>query len=159
MSLFKIIPLTAAFATEIRTNRKDLFGNDVVEQLAAGFGPCRVSLKPFVPQYDKRLLFSYSPFAIQNVFNQNGPIFISSENVEPYSDIYRFPPEIKADKINFPLSLIGYSIDQQMVFTQLVGEQDIDELIDQVLHNNPKIYYLHARNAEAQCFICKIERK
>jgi len=159
MSLFKIIPLSAEFASEIRTNRKDKFGNEVVEQLATGYGPCRVSLNPFIPQHDKRLLFSYSPFSIKNAFNQNGPIFISSENLKPYSDIYRFPPEIKADKINFPLSLIGYSIDQQMVFTQMIGEQDIDELIDQILQNNHDIFYLHARNAEAQCFICKIERR
>jgi len=159
MSLFKIIPLNGEFAEEIRTNRKDAFGNYVVEQLATGFGPCRVSLKPFGPHHNKRLLFSYSPFSIKDAFNQNGPIFISSENVEPYSDIYRFPPEIKADKINFPLSLIGYSIVQQMVFTQLIGEQDIDELIDEILQNNHDIFYLHARNAEAQCFIRKIERR
>jgi hypothetical protein len=40
--------------------------------------------------------------------------------------VHRFPPEIKADKQNFPLSLIGYNASQQMVFSELVGDHDVD---------------------------------
>ena len=101
---------------------------------------------------------SHSPFELDNSFNQPGPIFINKEEVEPYSDIYKFPAGIKADKINFPLSLIGYNREQNMVFTQLVGDNDIDILIQQIFNDHPEIEYLHARNAEACCFICKIER-
>jgi hypothetical protein len=79
--------------------------------------------------------------------------------VEPYADTERFPPEIKADKGNFPLSLIGYSDDQQMVYTGMVGDADVDQLIEEILASHPGVSYLHARNSEAQCFICKIERK
>jgi hypothetical protein len=78
--------------------------------------------------------------------------------VEPYADIHRFPPEIKADKENFPLSLIGYSKSQKMVFAKLVGDADVDELIPEIFEANPRVDYLHARNAEACCFICRIER-
>ena len=78
--------------------------------------------------------------------------------MEEYKDIYRFPPEIKADKENFPLSLIGYSQSQKMVFTKLVGDADVDELIPEIFEANPKVAYLHARNAEACCYICRIER-
>ena len=95
---------------------------------------------------------------IDNAFNQPGPIFINKNEVEPYSDILRFPPEIKEDRINFPLSLIGYNKKQNMVFTKLVGDDDIDILIEKIFDEQPKIEYLHARNAEACCFICKIER-
>ncbi|HNK30293.1 MAG TPA: DUF1203 domain-containing protein, partial [Ferruginibacter sp.] len=121
-------------------------------------GPCRVSLKPFTVGEDKRLLLSHSPFEIDNAFNQPGPIFIHADEVEEYKDIYRFPPEIKADKENFPLSLIGYSQSQKMVFTKLVGDADVDELIPEIFEANPKVAYLHARNAEACCYICRIER-
>lgn len=69
-----------------------------------------------------------------------------------------FPPEIKADKQNFPLSLIGYNTKQNMVFTKLVGDDDVDLLIPEIFHSHNDIAYLHARNAEAGCFICKIER-
>lgn len=158
MNKFKIIPLSAAYASKIRETRKDDFGNQVVEQLAKGYGPCRVSLKPFVVGQDERLLLKHSPFEIDNAFNQPGPIFIHKKEVEPYSDIHRFPPEIKADKENFPLSLIGYSNSQKMVYTKLVGDADVDELINEVFSTHPHVAYLHARNAEAQCYICRIER-
>ena len=158
MSKFKIIPLTKEYATKIREAGKDDFGNDVIEQVATGKGPCRVSLKPFKVGEDTRLLLSHSPFTEKNVFDQPGPIFISKEEVEPYSDIHRFPPEIKNNKESFPLSLIGYSKKQQMVFTQLVGDDDVDLVIKKIFDEHPKVEYLHVRNSEACCYICKVER-
>jgi len=158
MSNFKIIPLGKEFAERIRTSRRDEFGNDVVEQIATGYGPCRVSLTPFKPGVDKRLLFNHSPFAKQNAYSQSGPVFIHSEGVEQYKDIHRFPPSIKADRVNFPLSLIGYSRDQQMVFTTLVGDSDVDDLIGDVFDEHPEVEYLHVRNSEAACYICRVDR-
>lgn len=158
MKNFKIVPLSLEYAKNIKATQKDNFGHSVITQVATGFGPCRVSLKPFEVGVDERLLFSHSPFEIDNAFNQPGPVFIHKKEVAPYSDIYNFPKEIKADKVNFPLSLIGYDKDQRMVFTKLVGDADVDDLIAETFENNPAIEYLHARNAEACCFICKIER-
>ncbi len=158
MKKFKIISLTEEYARKIRETKKDDFGHDIIEQVATGRGPCRVSLKPFVPGEDSRLLLSHSPFEIDNAFNQPGPIFIHKNEVKAYEDIYRFPPEIKNDKEHFHLTLIGYSADQQMVFTALVGNDDVDTLIVETFERHPKVEYLHARSAEACCFICKIER-
>jgi len=158
MKNYKIVPLSKEYANKIRQRGKDDFGHDVVEQVATGKGPCRVSLKPFSVGKDKRLLIGHSPFSVDNAFNQPGPIFIHKEEVEAYSDIYNFPPEIKADKENFPLSLIGYSKEQKMVFTKLVGNNDVDMLIPTIFENHSEVEYLHARNAEAGCYICKIER-
>jgi len=158
MQHFKIVPLSKAYAAKIRSTQKDDFGHTVVEQVASGKGPCRVSLKPFSVGEDIRLLISHSPFGIDNAFNQPGPIFIHKKEVEPYNDIYRFPPEIKADKKHFPLSLVGYNAEQQMVYARQVGDKDVDELIVSIFNKHPEVNYLHARNAEACCFICKIER-
>lgn len=158
MSNFKIVPLGKEYAAKIRKERKDDFGNEVIEQVATGKGPCRISLKPFKVGEDSRLLLSHSPFTEQNAFNQQGPIFINSEDVEPYNDVHRFPREIKSNKESFPLSLIGYSKKQNMVFTQLVGDDDVDILIEKIFNENPKVEYLHVRNSEACCYICKVER-
>lgn len=158
MRHFKIVPLSEELAAKVRETMTDEFGHEVIEQLATGKGPCRVSLKPFETGKDRRLLFSHSPFAIDNAFYQPGPVFIHKEPVLAYSDIHRFPPEIKADKVNFPLSLIGYSKDQRMVYTKLVGDLDVDQLIVEIFNNEPEVDYLHARNAEAGCYICRIER-
>ena len=158
MKQFKIVPLSSEYAKKIRENNKDDFGNKVIEEIATGKGPCRVSLKPFIVGQDLRLLISHSPFAVDNAFNQPGPVFIHKKDVAAYSDIHRFPPEIKADKESFHLTLIGYNKVQMMVFTQLVGDDDVDLLIPKIFEERPDIEYLHARSAEACCFICKIER-
>lgn len=158
MRKFKIVPLSKEYAAQVRSTGKDAFGHAVIEQIATGLGPCRVSLKPFKKGIDTRLLISHSPFAIENPYNQPGPVFINKEEVEEYTDIHRFPPEIKANKKSFPLTLIGYNEDQLMVFTQQVGNDDVDELIANIFELHPEIDYLHARNAQACCYICKIER-
>lgn len=158
MNQFKIVPLPKTFADQIRTTLTDDFGHTVIEQTATGRGPCRVSLKPFTPGVDRRLLLSHSPFVIHNAFNQPGPIFINAEEVEEYKDVHRFPPEIKNDKEHFPLTLIGYDVNQMMVYTKMVGDKDVDELITEIFNTRPKVAYLHARSAEACCYICKIER-
>jgi len=158
MKQFKIVPLSREYANKIKENNIDDFGHEIIEQIATGKGPCRVSLKPFKVGEDVRLLISHSPFTIDNVFNQPGPVFIHKEDVEAYSDIHHFPPEIKANKKSFPLTLIGYTEEQMMVLTQLVGDDDVDLLIPKIFEDRPDIEYLHARNAEASCFICKIER-
>jgi hypothetical protein len=158
MKKFKIVPLSKDYAAKIRATCKDEYGHPVIEQLATGSGHCRVSLKPFEKGVDTRLLISHSPFDIDNAYNQPGPVFINKEEVEAYSDVYRFPPEIKANKKSFPLSLVGYSKAQLMVFTRLVGDDDVDELIPEIFEQHPEIEYLHARNAQACCYICKIER-
>ena len=62
MNNFKIVPLSPAYAARIRETKKDDFGHTVIEQVATGYVPCRVSLRPFVPGEDRRLLFSHSPF-------------------------------------------------------------------------------------------------
>lgn len=158
MKKFKIVPLSKEFVSQIRKTNIDNFGNQVYEQLAMAKGPCRISLKPFKVGQDIRLVFAYSPFSQNNAFNQSGPIFIHKNEVEQYLDIYNFPAELKADKENFPLSLIGYSKEQKMIFTKLVGDNDIDLLIGEIFETKSDVEYLHARNSEASCFICKIER-
>ena len=155
---FRIVPVSKDYVSRLRTHGRDDFGNEIIEQIAGGYGPCRLSLKPFRPGVDRRILLSHSPFEISNAFNQPGPIFVNSAETEGYSDVSRFPAEIKADKENFPLTLIGNSEDQRMVFSELVGDRDVDTMIERIFDSNTEVEYLHARNAQAGCFICKIER-
>ena len=158
MNKFKIVPLSAEYARKVRKERKDNYRHDVIEQLATDLGPCRVSLKPFERNVDTRLLFTHTPFEINNAYNQPGPVFINAKEIEAYKDIHHFPAEIKANKKSFPLTLVGYNAQQIMVHTQLVGDDDVDELINKIFDEKAEVLYLHARNAQACCFICKIER-
>src|SRR5271167_4561532 len=132
MNNFRIVPLSKSYVQQIRETRKDDFDHKVIEQTATGLGPCRVSLKPFERDVDKRLLFTHSPFEIDNAYNQPGPVFINADEVEEYSDVHRFPPEIKANKQSFPLTLIGYNNEQIMVLSKIVGDKDVDEMITEI---------------------------
>jgi hypothetical protein len=44
------------------------------------------------------------------------------------------------------------------VFTTLVGDRDVDEMIPEIFDAHPEVEYLHARNSVACCYICMIER-
>ena len=158
MKPFKIVPISEEYAKQIRSSRRDAFNHEIVEQVATGLGPCRVSLQPFQPGKDIRILFSHSPFDIDNVYNQSGPVFIQKEEVGAYKDVHVFPPAIKANKESFPITLIGYNSSQMMVLSELVGGRDIDDLITEIFSNHSEVDFLHARNSKAACFICKIER-
>jgi hypothetical protein len=156
MKTFKIVPLSRTYADKIRETMVDAFYNPVVEQVATGLGPCRVSLKPFKKGEDTRLLFKHSPFDIENAYNQPGPVFINKAAIAEYSDIYRFPPKVKADKNSFPITLIGYSKQQMMILTQIVGDNDIDELITTIFEQRDDVAYLHARNAKLAVLYVKL---
>jgi len=158
MNKFRVVPLSKEYAAKLRSSRVDDFGHQIVEEVVSGLGPCRVSFQPFTHGKDKRLLLSHSPFAIDNAFNQPGPVFIAAADVEPYADVYRFPPAIKENP-SFHLTLIGYSHEQRMVHTELVPDNlEIEHQINQVLENNPNIDFLHVRSAIACCYICTIVR-
>jgi uncharacterized protein DUF1203 len=158
MHKFQIVPLNRAYAAHIRQTMVDDFGHAVIESVASGLGPCRVSLKPFKVNVDSRLLLTHSPFTVSNPYDQAGPIFISKDDVPEYEDIYQFPAEIKANKVSFPLTLIGYNSAQMMVYTQMVEDRDVDLLIAEIFADRADVDYLHARSAKACCFICKIIR-
>ena len=159
MSNFKIVPIDGAWAARVRETQQDEFGHQLQAVLATGRGPCRVSLRPFTVGADTRILAAYSPFNQTSPYAETGPIYISAEAVSPYQEVYRFPPEIKADKANFPLSLLGYSAAEHMVYTEQVGDQDADQRIEHVFNTHPEVDFLHVRNSEACCFICKVERR
>lgn len=131
----------------------DNFGHEVIEQAATGAGPCRVSLKPFNIGIDKRLVFTHSPFAIDNPYHQTGPVFINSKHVDEYKNVCRFPPEIKADKKSFPITLIGYIKEQRMIFTKLVGNADIDDLINKIFVELTAVDYLHVTQRLVASFV------
>jgi len=158
MNSFEIVPITKKESIQIKKSGYDELSNEIIREVATGLGPCRVSLQPFVPGEDLRILLSYSPFSTKNVYKQYGPIYLHANDVEEYDNTYRFPPKIKNDTENFPLTLIGYNSAQMMVHTERVGNKDVEILIEDIFKKHSRIEFLHARNSEACCYICKIVR-
>lgn len=157
MRQFTVVPIAKEYVERLKENNQDEFGNPLVEQISCGHGPCRVSLKPFQCRTDRRLIFMYSPF--KNRVNPIGPVVVCKSELEPYIDIHRFPPDLKADRTKFPLYFIGYNESEKFVCIKLVGDKDIEDLIEQIFLEFPDVSFLHVRNVKTNCFICKIERR
>jgi hypothetical protein len=79
MQTFKIVPLSKEYAQQIRSSRRDAFNHEELNELATGLGPCRF-LQPF--QLKRYSNTKYSPFEIDNAYNQSGPVFIQKDEVE-----------------------------------------------------------------------------
>jgi hypothetical protein len=45
-----------------------------------------------------------------------------------------------------------------MIHSELVGDNDVEVLIEKIFDTKQQVKYLHVRSAEACCYICKIER-
>ena len=104
-----------------------------------------------------RILFSYSPNESDHPYNEIGPVYIHEDECAAYDELDRFPSEVKNDRVNFPLTLRCYDKERRMIHAELVGERDVEELIEKLFADRD-IEFIHARNAAYGCFITRIER-
>ena len=122
-----------------------------------GYGPCRSCLKQFLPD-ETKILFSYSPNAVNHPYNETGPIYIHAETCEPYQDSNAFPPEIENGRIKFPLAFRAYDEKGVMINAVLQNGETASETI-KTLFENVKVAFAHFRNAQFGCFIAHIARE
>ena len=155
MSNFRVFPIPNSVALRIREGSADDFGHQLSVSVATDndTGPCRSCLTVFVPG-EGRILFSYAPNQHDHPYNEVGPIYIHEKDCRPYSDHEHFPPQLKNRS---PVVLRCYAEDGVMVDGELVGERAIEEVIGK-LFQDPKVKYLHARNASVGCYIARVER-
>jgi len=97
MSKFKVLPIKTEVARAIRETMIDQEGHQLFFSVADenGYGPCRSCLKQFASG-ERRIVFSYSPNAVDHPYNETGPIYIHAEACEPYQNTGAFPPGIPA---------------------------------------------------------------
>ena len=157
MKKFKVIAMEESLADSIRHTMKDEFGNALISVITNGTGPCRQCLQPFERGKDERILFAYQPIKSKSPYTEVGPVYIHTHHCKSYADENEFPAAIKNDRKNFPLTLRCYNHEERMIYAELVGERNPEEVIEQ-LFERPEIEFLHARNSEYGCFIAKIER-
>ena len=155
MTKFRVFPIPTDVANRIRRDRVDDFGHRLSVSVATenDTGPCRSCLTVFLPG-EARLLFSYAPNQHDHPYNEIGPIYVHESECKPYSDLERFPLELRSRR---PLTLRCYGNDGVMVDGELVGDRAVEDVIGS-LFERPEIEYLHARTATVGCFIARIER-
>jgi Protein of unknown function (DUF1203) len=153
MLKYRISGLANETAEEVRTTlRSPQYGHPAHVETATGYGPCRVCLHTFEEGRDERILFTYQPFRDPAAVPAPGPVFIHRKPCSRY-DSLDFPEEL----CQLHLALDSHGGGGMLVSQERVGDQLVDEVLRRQL-SNPKVDYIHLRNAEAGCFIARIDR-
>ncbi len=155
MSAFRILPIEEAVAARVRETRDDGHGNrDIQPTVAreAGALPCRVCLEEAAVG-EEMLLFSFSPFDRPAPYQNLGPIFVHARACAPYAR----PASIPALMRRRLLALRGYDAAGFMQECDVVPGEDLESAVDRFFEN-PAVETIHAHNARAGCYVCRIER-
>jgi hypothetical protein len=153
MAPFRFSGIPDHIAAEVRqTMRAPEYGHPAHQELAHGYGPCRVCLRTFDIGKEERILFTYQPFRDPESLPAPGPIFIHAHPCRRYD-----APELPRDFRALPLVLEGYQTGGRLVAQERVGGQVPEEVLARIFEET-SADYVHVRNGEAGCFMAKVER-
>jgi hypothetical protein len=153
MPAFRVIPIPDDVSAEVRrTLRAPGYGHPAHVEVAAGYGPCRSCLRTFREGTEERVLFTYDAFAGTDGDPSPGPVFIHSGACAAWAGD-GFPPELRP----LPLMLEGYGAGRWLVAREPVRGGAVEDAVER-LFANAAVAYLHVRNAEAGCYVARVER-
>ena len=148
---FSVRGVPQEIADEVRRTRLSPgYGHPAHLELAAGTGPCRCCLRPFVAGRDQRLLFTYRPSGIGGNLMAPGPVFIHAEHCDAYEG-EGFPEALRTLALAFEARASGSRV------TELSVSEVSAEVQIKVLFEEHHAQWLHLRHAEAGCYIARID--
>ena len=150
---YKVVPVSPEIARSVREDLKSpQYGHPAFTDVAKGYGPCRACLKTFVQGAEERILFTYNAFENLSSLPLPGPVYIHKDECEPF-DSNEFPPALA----RLPLLFEGYGEESALVKREAVKKGNIDRQIAEIFALKA-VRYINIRNAEAGCFVARIER-
>ena len=153
MCAYRIHGIPEALAATARESlRSPQYGHPGHVEVATGYGPCRLCLQTFQTGADERVLFTYQPFTDPAALPAPGPVFIHRSPCERY-DGGHLPEALRV----LPLALEGYGAEGMLVVQRRVGPAPFEVVLADVFQR-AEVQYAHLRNAEAGCFIARVER-
>ncbi|HEY7027673.1 MAG TPA: DUF1203 domain-containing protein [Gemmatimonadales bacterium] len=153
MATFRYAGITNALADEVRqTRRSPQYGHPAYQEVAKGTGPCRLCLRTFTVGEEDRILFTYQPFSEPGSLPAPGPVFIHAEACERY-DAASLPDDFR----KLPMVIEGYLSGGKLALQTLVNGTPAEELIAEAFAI-PGVRYVHIRNAEAGCFMARVDK-
>ena len=120
--------------------------------VANGYGPCRSCLSVFDQGNENRIFFTYNAFEGLSELPDPGPVFIHEHECTSYS-----ADEFPADLLTLPLLFEAFTNDGSMLSRTPVDAESVDDQLAEILRHSP-VGFINVRNAEAGCFVCRIER-
>jgi hypothetical protein len=153
MRSYRIHAIPDAIAAAAReTMKSPQYGHPAYAELATGYGPCRLCLSTFEVGKEERLLFTYQPFTDPGALPAPGPVFIHRAACDRYEG-HTLPDSLRP----LPLALEGYGADGRLIVQQRVNGSTFEVVLESVFQRSG-VEYAHLRNAEAGCFIARVER-
>ena len=154
MMSYKVSPLPADITAEVRNTlvspQYKSLRADV--SIANGYGPCRSCLRVFEQGTDRRIYFTYNSFDGMAKLPDPGPIFIHHHECVPFGRD-GFP----RDLLGLPVLLEAFGDESRLVAREAMEADRIDDQI-RFIFSNPEVRFINLRNAEAGCFIARVER-
>jgi hypothetical protein len=151
--MYRVVPISGDAANEVRrTMRSPSAKLPASSAVATGYGPCRSCLKIFRQGEEERIYITYDPFAGVSSLPLPGPVFIHTEECAEYSSD-GFPRELHP----IPMILEGFGVNSRLLRSEAVSIDSVDDQIKEILDTD-EVEVIHIRNAEAGCFIAKIQR-
>lgn len=153
MYSYRIQGIPESIATVARESmRSPQYGHPAHAEVAAGYGPCRLCLQTFQTGTDERLLFTYQPFIDPAALPAPGPVFIHRSPCQRY-DGSALPEALRP----LPLALEGYGREGALLIQRRVGLSSFEVVLGDIF-GCVDVQYAHLRNAEAGCFIARLDR-
>jgi hypothetical protein len=153
MCVYRIQGIPESLATTARESlRSPQYGHPAHVEVATGYGPCRLCLQTFRTGADERVLFTYQPIIDPAALPAPGPVFIHRSQCKRY-DGPAIPEALRA----LPLALEGYVAEVALLVQRRVGATPFEAVLEEVFQQ-ADVQYAHLRNAEAGCFIARLER-
>ncbi len=150
---YKVVPIQSKIARSVRENMVSAqYGHPAFADVAMGYGPCRVCLKTFVKGAEERILFTYNAFENLSNLPLPSPVYIHKNECDAF-DEKGFPSEL----MDLPLLFEGYAEDSELVKREAIKKDGIENQIAGILALS-EVNYINIRNAEAGCFVARIER-
>jgi hypothetical protein len=153
MRIYRIQGISDALASAARQSmRSPQYGHFAHAEMATGYGPCRLCLQTFEVGPEERLLFTYQPFTDPAALPAPGPVFIHRARCERY-DGAELPDALRP----LPLVVEGYGAGGALLAQRRVGSAPFEKVLETVF-GKQDVAYAHLRNAEAGCFIARVDR-
>ena len=141
-------------ARHVRQHGVDpVWGHAAVTETATGFGPCRLCLRTFREDEERRTLFTHDTYAGVSEFAQPGPVFIHADACERY-EAGDFPPTLRDLELTFEAVAAGPRVVELERTTGADAEPTLARLFDLA-----GVDYINVRNTEAGCFVARVERR
>ena len=154
MSQIRVVAMPTKVAEAVRATLKSPFAEHPAHtEIARGHGPCRHCLSTFRVGEEKRILFTYDPFAPLGAPPLPGPVFVHQQSCERHPEDGGAPRDLDAR----PLTLNAYSHPRKLVSQEYCDGRDLEDVALEILERHD-VDFIHVRDTDAGCYDFRIER-